>query len=58
MDSDNLGGLIGLGVGLGVLGMGMNMMFGATAAQGGEKRVKYCKKCKTWVDLTHKHRKK
>jgi hypothetical protein len=47
--------LIGLGVGLGVLGMGMNMMFGATAAQGGEKRVKYCKKCKTWVSLTHKH---
>lgn len=55
MDADGVGGLIGLGVGLGVLGMGMNMMFGATAAQGGEKKVKYCKKCKTWVPLTHKH---
>ena len=58
MDMGEAGGLIGLGVGLGVLGMGMNMMFGATAAQGGEKRVKYCKKCKTWVPLTHRHVKK
>ena len=43
--TDNLGGLIGLGVGLGVIGMSMNMLFGATAKEGGEKRVKYCKFC-------------
>lgn len=49
-----IGGLIGLGVGLGVIGMGMNMMFAATAKQGGEK-VKFCKKCNSWVTLTHKH---
>ena len=55
MDSDNFGGLIGLGVGLGVLGMGMNMMFEATAQAGGEKKVKFCKQCDTWVPLTHKH---
>ena len=55
MDSGGVGGLIGLGVGLGVLGMGMNMMFGATAKEGGEKKVKFCKKCNSWVALTHKH---
>ena len=55
MDTDGFGGLLGLGVGLGVLGMGMNMMFGATAAAGGEKKVKFCKQCDTWVPLTHKH---
>ena len=42
--TDNLGGLIGLGVGLGVIGMSMNMLFGATAKEGGEKKVKFCKK--------------
>ena len=50
------GGLIGLGIGLGVLGMGMNLMFGATAKEGGEKKVKFCKKCNSWVSLTHKHK--
>ena len=55
MDSGGVGGLIGLGVGLGVLGMGMNMMFGATAAESGEKKVKFCKKCNKWVPLTHIH---
>jgi hypothetical protein len=54
-DMGGVGGLIGLGVGLGVLGMGMNMMFGATAKEGGEKKVKFCKKCNSWVSLTHKH---
>jgi len=49
-----VGGLIGLGVGLGVIGMSMNMLFGATAKEGG-KKVKFCKKCNKWVDLTHKH---
>jgi len=49
------GGLIGLGVGLGVIGMSMNMLFGATAKEGGEKKVKFCKKCNKWVPLTHKH---
>ena len=50
-----VGGLIGLGVGLGVIGMSMNMLFGATAKEGGEKKVKFCKKCNKWVSLTHKH---
>ncbi|MDB4342127.1 hypothetical protein N9998_00115 [Nitrosopumilus sp.] len=55
MTGDNLGGLIGLGVGLGVIGMSMNMLFGATAKEGGEKKVKFCKACNKWVPLTHKH---
>ena len=42
-----VGGLIGLGVGLGVIGMSMNMLFGATAKEGGEKKVKFCKNSKT-----------
>ena len=54
-DMGGAGGLIGLGVGLGVIGMSMNMLFGATAKEGGEKKVKFCKKCNSWVALTHKH---
>ena len=54
-DMGGAGGLIGLGIGLGVIGMSMNMLFGATAKEGGEKKVKFCKKCNSWVALTHKH---
>jgi|TARA_R110002167_G_scaffold57645_1_gene163152 hypothetical protein len=53
--SDHFGGLLGLGLGLGVIGMGMNMFLGATAKEGGEKKVKFCKQCDSWVPLTHKH---
>lgn len=52
MITDNMEDLLGLGIGLGVIGLTMNMMFGA---QNPPKKVKYCKKCKTWVPLTHKH---
>jgi hypothetical protein len=54
-DMGGAGGLIGLGIGLGVIGMSMNMLFGATAKEGGEKKVKFCKKCNKWVSLTHIH---